>query len=323
MKRFVSFLLALTVCLTLTSCYAAEPAEAPSVTDEQRLAESIGEVAPLLYMATDADGDRVWLFGSIHIGYKELYPLPSYVMDAFEEADALAVEVDINDMTDSIGAYGDLMKMVSYTDGTTIKDHIDADLYQRAVKILEDHLYVTSALETFKPYIWSSLLDELLMQQSALSSANGVDQHLLDLAYDQGKPIVEVESAEEQFAMLGGFPDKLQEMMLEENVDMYERGTASLSFHMLMALWAKGDEKLFSTMLNQTNTDASADEQEMYEYYQSKLVTERNVTMTDFAEQALTDGRELFICVGAAHVIGEDAMVDLLRERGYTVELVK
>ena len=45
--------------------------------------------------------------------------------------------------------------------------------------------------------------------------------------------------------------------------------------------------------------------------------------MTDFAEDALASGDEVFICVGAAHVVGEGAMADLLAKRGYTVTLVK
>jgi uncharacterized protein YbaP (TraB family) len=44
--------------------------------------------------------------------------------------------------------------------------------------------------------------------------------------------------------------------------------------------------------------------------------------MADYAEEALKSGKEIFICVGAAHVVGEGAVADLLAQRGYTVELV-
>ena len=45
--------------------------------------------------------------------------------------------------------------------------------------------------------------------------------------------------------------------------------------------------------------------------------------MTDFAEDALASGKEVFICVGAAHIVGDGAMAQLLAQRGYTVTLVK
>lgn len=53
------------------------------------------------------------------------------------------------------------------------------------------------------------------------------------------------------------------------------------------------------------------------------MLIDRNLGMADFVEDALASGDEVFVCVGAAHVVGKDALVELLRERGYTVELVK
>jgi uncharacterized protein YbaP (TraB family) len=45
--------------------------------------------------------------------------------------------------------------------------------------------------------------------------------------------------------------------------------------------------------------------------------------MTEYAEEALKSGKEIFICVGAAHVVGEGAMAEQLRDLGYTVEIVR
>ena len=44
--------------------------------------------------------------------------------------------------------------------------------------------------------------------------------------------------------------------------------------------------------------------------------------LADFAEQALSSGKEIFICVGAAHIVGDGAVADLMSQRGYTVERV-
>ena len=45
--------------------------------------------------------------------------------------------------------------------------------------------------------------------------------------------------------------------------------------------------------------------------------------MTAFVEDSLASGEEVFVCVGAAHVVGNGAMVELLRDSGYTVTLVQ
>jgi len=45
--------------------------------------------------------------------------------------------------------------------------------------------------------------------------------------------------------------------------------------------------------------------------------------MADRAEEYLAEGGTGFYVVGAAHIVGEGALVELLRDRGYTVEKVK
>ena len=70
------------------------------------------------------------------------------------------------------------------------------------------------------------------------------------------------------------------------------------------------------TLLEIINSTGLTDEQK-------QTAVNSMIQMTDFAEKALKDGDSVFICVGTAHIVGEGAMVDLLRDRGYTVEIVK
>ena len=57
--------------------------------------------------------------------------------------------------------------------------------------------------------------------------------------------------------------------------------------------------------------------------YNKAMLNVRNVGMAEYAVEALESGQEVFICVGAAHVVGNGALVELLTEYGYTVEVVK
>ena len=67
----------------------------------------------------------------------------------------------------------------------------------------------------------------------------------------------------------------------------------------------------------------TAEEQALLEEYNLAMTGTRDVAMTDFAEQCLKDGEQVFLCVGAAHIVPDGAMVDLLLERGYTVTRVR
>ena len=86
-------------------------------------------------------------------------------------------------------------------------------------------------------------------------------------------------------------------------------------------LWQSGDAEVLAKALSEDEVPET--EKELYEEYHKAMITDRNRAMTDFAEEALKSGDRVFICVGAAHVVGEGAMADLLASRGYTVTLVK
>lgn len=265
---------------------------------------------PLLYKVSDADGDVIWLFGSIHVGEESFYPLPEYVTDAYESAERLAVECDVIAASKDFSAQTAAMAQLVYTDGTTISDHIPEELYTQAVEILDEGGLYLPVYDRYCPALWSTMIDNILMTKADVDSSLGVDMHLLQKAYDDGKQIVEIESIQFQYAMLAGFSNELQVMLLESSVASYDSTFLyKAQLRAMMNAWAEGDEAAFAKLLNQE--------------YNENLITNRNISMADFAEDALESGDETFICVGAAHVVGEDAMADLLAERGYTVEIIK
>ena len=66
---------------------------------------------PLLWEVRDPDQNiRAYLFGSIHLGSENLYPLPSDVMDAYALSKFLVVEADVlqsnNKVIDFMAQYG-------------------------------------------------------------------------------------------------------------------------------------------------------------------------------------------------------------------------
>lgn len=280
-------------------------------------------VTPLLYRATSADGNVLWLFGSIHVGYDYFYPLPDYVYDAYESADAIAFEIDMRAFEKDTAAQAELLKLALYQDGTTIKDHVDPEIYEAAVDILAEYGYASSYLDLMKPTEWSSLLDMCFMEEMGLDYDLGIDYHLMDRAYADGKQILEVESAEFQYTMMANFSPELQEMLLANSIaSFYNMELSKQDMQYMVELWTSGDEEAFAAYLEEEPIFTSEEERKLYDEYNKALIVDRNLSMTDYAEAALKSDREIFICVGSAHIVGKGAIVDLLRQRGYTVERV-
>lgn len=300
-----------------------KPEETPVEKPDSSDSTTSSGVSPLLYKVTDTNGNTLWLFGSIHVGYDYFYPLPDYVYDAYESADAIAFEIDMRAFEKDTSAQMQALMPLLYTDGTTIKDHIDADTYNAAVKILSDHGLYNIMMDYYIPAFWFSTLESLFYQDAGLDSNLGIDYHLMDKAYEDGKEIQEVESAEFQYNMLADFSPELQEYLLESSLSYYDDPeTAKEDVLKLVDLWKNGDEAAFAAYLA-TEDFESEEEKLLYAEYKKAMIVDRNLSMTDFAEDALASGEEVFICVGAAHIVGDGAMADLLAERGYTVELVK
>ena len=330
-KRLLAIFLTCALCLTFFGCIQ-EPAETQPPTEVPTEAPTeapteppaTGGSTPLLYKVTDGDGDVVWLFGSIHVGTPDYYPLPDYVLDAFDGSDALAVEADIVAAEENPYELAGVMAKMLYADGTTIADHISPELYEKAVGILTLEGQYMALIDLYQPVIWWNLIENALITHSQLDAMLGIDRYMIGLAKDSGKELLEVESAQFQMEMLGAFSEELQIFLLEQIVESYYAMDEYLADLDVMAqLWKSGDEAAFEAYLADSDTEELTEEEmALYAEYTAALITNRNLSMTEYAQARLEEGKEVFICVGAAHVVGEGAMAQLLEQAGYTVELV-
>lgn len=317
MKKLLALLLAL--CLALAGCTpAAEPVTTTVPATEKTTEPAESSITPLLYQVTDEAGHTIWLFGSIHVGREDFYPLPDYVTDAFEAAEALAVEFDLRAYEKDLMAAAKDMALLVYTDGSTIKDHIDPTLYEEAATLLEDAPIPVSMLDRYMPSMWWNLIESLALENSSLDAQLGIDMHMIDGAYEAEKPVISIESASSQYSMLAGFSPELQEFLLQNTVQSVKSGLSLRQTELLVDLWAEGDEDVLSDFLS-TTEEIPGEAALLYAEYEKALITDRNLSMTDFAENALKEGKPMMICVGAAHIVGKGAMAQLLQERGYTV----
>lgn len=282
-------------------------------------------ITPLLYKATDSKGNEVYLFGSIHIGYEEMYPLPQYVLEAYNKSDVLAVECDIVAFEEDASAAQNLFAYFVYSDLTTIEDHINPVIYEQAVEILKDNNYYGIAMDYYNAYLWSDIINSFLQEKSRYDVDYGIDRFFINSAYADRKPIDEVESVEFQYKMSASFSDGLQELLLQSAIESYQLDNYDEQVKELLDAWCKGDvDKMVSlARVDTSNPMLTAEQKRLLKEYDDKLIVKRNITMTDYAEDALSSGDTVFICVGEAHVVGDDGMVELLKQRGYTVEQIK
>lgn len=330
MKRLLAWLLVLVMCFMLAACGkdTEDESNQPTTENSEPTTESTDAsqsctATPLLYRVTDESGNIIWLFGSIHVGRENYYPLPDYVQNAFENADSLAVELDIVAFEKDLSRQMKALTQLVYRDGSTIQDHIPKELYEKSVEILKEYKSYAAALDYYCPAFWSSAIESVMLEELGGNANFGIDVNLINQANKTKKEILEIESAEFQYKMLASFEDDIQLMLLESAVELYgDKAEAAGELEDLMNLWASGDESAFEAYLKASDDTMTDEEKKIYEKYDKIMVTDRNLTMADYAEDALASGKEVFICVGAAHIVGDGAVVELLSHRGYRVECI-
>lgn len=281
--------------------------------ESSQSSEPDSDYTPAMWKVTK-DDKEMYLFGSIHATQDGAENLPDYVQSAFDECDSLAVELDstsiVNDLDQSI----QLMQKMLYIDGTTIKDHISEETYNDAVKYLTEKNMYISYYDNFKPVMWISLLESAIYQDAGIDINSSMESIMIEKANNANKEVLEVESMDIQLAVFDDISDKLIDVMIKSyvNQDPAEQTAAS---NELYEQWKHGE-----AITDTDDEDIPAEYKEDYEKYCQAMLTDRNEGMADRAEEYMNDGKKVFFMVGAAHMYGDDGIVQLLTDRGYKVE---
>lgn len=283
------------------------------------------QATPLLYRVTGTDGQQMYLMGTIHVGDAKTGHLPEEVYEAFNASDALAVEADIiafEEKLENDPAFAQqFAEATANPSEKTAKELLDADVYETAVKLMQAGGNYSSNAEFMPLHIWSSSIENLYLNMSDLRSEKGMDMRLLLLAKSQDKPVLEVESAVDQYRMFANFSTDLQVLILEDTV-LCTGAEYRADVQTLYDLWCAGDEAELREVLSEEPEGLSAAELALQKEYTDAMIIQRNKGMHTKAVSYLESGDTVFVAVGLAHLLQENGLVDTLREAGYTVEQI-
>ena len=300
------------------------PATLPTTTAAPEQGD--GNVHPMLFHVTGENGREMYLFGTIHVGDERIYTALSQVTPFLEGCDALAVEFDVVAYEMDLAAQMQAINQFVLTDGTTVEDHMPAELYEKASALLGEAGLMPGMMKYYNLSMWSQLVEQAaLITKSSLDMEIGMDRELIHFCYDKKIQVRDVESPELQYGLLASFSDELNLLMIENTLDNLEDYGAQTD--RLYSVWLEGNYDNIVAFLNDETEDEEAElteaQQALVEDYNDKMLTQRNLGMRDKALEWLTAGDKVFFAVGAAHLVDEGGLVELLRAAGCTVEQVE
>lgn len=284
-----------------------------------------GDISPMMWKITGSQGNTLYLFGTIHAGDERNDAVMTYLQDELDSVDSLAVEFDVEAFEADTAQQAKIAMMMMYTDGTTAKDHIRADLYEKCVDYLTENNNYSPTYDYLVSGYWIMLLEQTAIGNSDLQTDNAIDTKLIDYAKAHGKSVLDIESAESQFKMTKDFPDKLIEMQIES---FFEGGEEEFSqgINEMYQKWLSGDEEALSELEYGTDEEEygklTDEEKKLLEDYNKAMLTDRNIGMAEKADEYLKSGKSVFFAVGTGHMVSDKGVVQLMKDKGYTVERV-
>lgn len=262
---------------------------------------------PALWRIDGPQGERGYLFGTIHsLGRPALWR-SGKVEAALGESDRIVVEVaGLADRTALQKTFADL----STSPGLPpVSQRIDPALRQR----LADAMRKAGAREAnfVDVETWAVALSLARAGQDGDDAANGIDRAVMAAA---GKrPVVELEGAAGQLGLFDALPEQEQRDLLE--AVLRDAGAIDSEGGDLAAAWRKGDMALIE---EETRAGLLADPE-----LRAALFTGRNRSWTDKVAAMLTQGEHPFVAVGAAHMAGSEGLPAMLEARGFKVTRVQ
>lgn len=275
------------------------------------------QASPLLYRARDAAGHTIYLLGTMHVGEEEKAALSPLVEMAWEASSALAVEADLTAFQQDRNRVQAYSRALLYGAGETAKTHLSQEVYALGIARLSTP---EATLRRLRPAAWVSLAQEQVYATLGLSSDWGMDAVLLNRAYAESKPVYELESVEQQTALMQEMPDAIAEDQLKGLLG--DEQTAQTEFWQLYQAWADGDAEAIWALVQAERQQIPADAQDEYAAYDQKMYGDRNRAFAEAALRYLSSGECVLMAFGAAHFPGDDGVVQLLQSAGVSLERI-
>ncbi len=260
----------------------------------------------------EVKGEKSYILGSIHMLKKSSFPLKKELETGFENCNFLVVEADIS--TENMGEILRItMEKAGYNDGSKLKDHISPEAFNLAKKRMEDLNMSIDYFENFKPWFLAMSITSMELMKLGFDPNIGVDKYFINKA--EGKKILELEGIPFQIGIFDSFSDKENDMFLISSLK--EADSLGENVEAMVTAWQSGDINSLTKMV----TDNRSEEAELEEIF-TILIDKRNLSMSEKMAKWMNEGGRYFFVVGAAHLVGEKGIINLLREKGFILKQI-
>lgn len=243
-----------------------------------------------------------YIFGTIHLIAQNDFVVRKEIDSVFDLSEQVAFEIKLDDPS----LLTTFQEWIYLPSGTTIKDFCTEEEYQKLKKYFLDSLKTDiETLKDQKPFV----LTQLQIADYATGESASFEIYFFNKCISTYVPIYGLEMLQDQLNIFDSIP-------YEEQMDMVINSANNTSYY--QASWSSLIKAYKEEDINKLNQISMEVSPELIKY-DDIFLDERNAKWVPVIE-SLVMTKSTFIAVGAAHLGGETGVLQLLKNRGYTLK---
>lgn len=255
---------------------------------------------------------KLYLGATLHVLRAEDYPLPKSFEQGYKASSKVCFETDIA-ATRSAEFQHSMAKAMRLPQGVTLNQLLSTKVNKKLKDYLQEIGIPLQSVQKMSPVAVSLTLTIAQLQRIGVAE-QGVDEFFFRRAQQDGKAQCALESPQRQLQYLIKIAEENESQLIEQTLD--ELRQLKNDFILIAGWWKNGEldaleEKLIATMKKD------------YPRVYQQLLVERNHNWMPQIESMLKTPETELVLVGAAHLIGPDGLLKLLRQKGYQVSAVQ
>ena len=257
------------------------------------------------------DEATIYLLGSLHLLNADSYPLDKNIEAAYKDCQRVVFEADIDGARDP-EFQSKMLAHGLYTEGETLQQNISKETYSLLEKRATTIGITMAQLNPLKPWLCAAAISELELMKMGFDPQYGVDVYFFDKAKKDGKEIHFLETLDFQITLFTELNNKEGDALLKQTLKDLEVTETMLPD--IVGAWGNGDAARLGSIMTMSFKNLP----DIY----NRFVVQRNKAWVSTIEHLIGQGGNAFVVVGAGHLVGPDNLLQLLKDRGYTIEQI-
>ena len=257
-------------------------------------------------------GDNyIYIGGTVHILKSSDFPLPLAFNKAYTDSDAIFFEIDL-EKTKTTEFQKKILQTLTYDNGKNLKDYISNKTYKELDNYFKNNELQLKPMLAFKPSMAIMTIGMVELKKLGFSES-GVDSFFYEKATKDRKYIGSLESIDTQINFLANIGEHNEDRFI--NYSLQDIKNIPLMMDSIKQSWLNGD-------IDKMNKEILLPMKEEFPTMYNDLIVKRNNNWMPKIKRMFKIKNNELVLVGYLHLVGNDGLLQQLKNNGYKIEML-